>query len=255
MKTTGNTILITGGTSGIGLGLALRFHDAGNTVIIAGRREHLLDQIAAEHPGIHTQVLDVSDPTSIASAHQTLTDRYPGLNVLVNNAGIMQPEFALDREALVVAETTIATNLLAPIRLSYAFAPFLANRPDVVIINVTSGLAFVPLSLTPTYSASKAALHSFTESLRLQLADAGIQVIEMIPPLTATTLMGSQDNPMAMPLEDLLTESLAILDTRPDVEQVIVERVKQLRFAEATGTYDAVLAGLNRRSAPPAAAR
>ncbi len=192
MKTTGNTILITGGTSGIGLGLAERFHQGGNTVIVAGRRKDLLDQIAAGHDGIETLILDVTDPASIADAVDTVTAARPELNVLINNAGIMLPENLLDPASAAVAEATVATNLLGPIRMTAVFLPFLAAKPDAAIMNVSSGLAFVPLPFTPTYNATKAAVHSFTESLRVQLAGTPVQVLELVPPAVRTTLMGQR---------------------------------------------------------------
>jgi uncharacterized oxidoreductase len=243
------TALITGGTSGIGLGLALRLHEAGNKVIVAGRREDLLDRIAAEHPGIDTLVLDVTDPASIARARETVTSTYPDVNVLVNNAGIMLPENLHDTDALTdalrTAEDTITTNLLGPIRLTNALLPHLTGKDDAAIINVSSGLAFVPLPATPTYSATKAAVHSYSESLRVQLADTSVQVIELVPPAVQTSLMGQQDDERAMPLEDFLTESTTLLATQPDAKEIQVERVKFLRNAVADGTYDKVLALLS----------
>jgi short-subunit dehydrogenase involved in D-alanine esterification of teichoic acids len=245
MKTAGNTILITGGTSGIGLGLALRFQQAGNKVIVAGRRKDLLDRIATEHPGLATLVLDVTDPTSIVQAHRTVTRTHPEVNVLINNAGIQLPERLLGTDSLRIAEDTVATNLLGPIRMISAFLPDLTAQDDAVIINVSSGLAFVPLPSTPTYNASKAAVHSFTESLRIQLADTPVQVIELVPPAVRTTLMGQQDNEHAMPLEDFLTEAVNLLHAHPDAEEILVENVKFLRHATANGTYDDVLAMLS----------
>jgi uncharacterized oxidoreductase len=245
MKATGNTILITGGTSGIGLGFALRFHQAGNKVIVAGRRKELLDQIRADHPGIETVVLDVADPASIADARDAVTSAYPEVNVLVNNAGIMLPEDLLDADSLRVAEDTIATNLLGPVRMTYAFVPHLVARDNAVIINVTSGLAFVPLPLTPTYNATKAAIHSFSEGLRVQLAGAGVQVIELVPPSVRTTLMGQQDRAEAMPLEDFLSEAMTLLRTQPDATEIVLENVKFMRNAAADGSYDNILAMLS----------
>ncbi|MEV1169163.1 SDR family NAD(P)-dependent oxidoreductase [Nonomuraea sp. NPDC049784] len=242
MKTTGNTILITGSTSGIGLGLAVRFLEAGNKVIVAGRRKELLDQIAIDHPGIDTIVLDVTDPTSIAHARETVTSTYPEVNVLVNNAGIQLPETLLDPDSLRVAEDTVSTNLLGPIRMVNALLPHLVTKEDAVIINVSSGLAFVPLPITPTYNATKAAIHSFSESLRVQLAGTSVQVIELVPPAVRTTLMGQQDNEQAMPLADFLSEAMALLRTQPDAKEVLVENVKFLRHVPANGTYDDVLA-------------
>lgn len=245
MKTTNNTILITGGTSGIGLGLALRFHQAGNKVIVAGRRKELLDAITAEHDGIEALVLDVADPASIADAYDTVTREHPDLNVLINMAGIMQPEDLRDPGFLPTAESTITTNLLGPIRMLAAFIPFLTQKTEAAIINVSSGLAFVPLPITPTYNATKAAIHSFTESLRVQLADTPVQVLELIPPAVRTTLMGQQDSEQAMPLEDFLTEAMTILQTQPEAEEILVENVKFLRFAEANGSHDNILAMLS----------
>ncbi|MET7687183.1 SDR family NAD(P)-dependent oxidoreductase [Streptomyces sp. NPDC005483] len=244
MKITGNTILITGGTSGIGLGLALRLHEAGNKVIVAGRRKELLDEITAEHPGIDALVLDVADPDSIARARETVAASHPGLNVLVNNAGIQLLESVLDPAGLQAAEDHIATNLLGTIRMTYAFLPLLVGKDDAVVMNVTSALAFVPLPFTPTYSATKAALHSFSESLRIQLAgaDSGVQVIEVVPPAVRTTLMGQQDNDQSMPLDDFLTEALDLLREKPDAKEIVVERARFIRDAQANGSYDDVLA-------------
>ncbi|MET7455956.1 SDR family NAD(P)-dependent oxidoreductase [Streptomyces sp. NPDC005574] len=244
MKITGNTILITGGTSGIGLGLALRLHEAGNKVIVAGRRKELLDEITAEHAGIDALVLDVADPDSIARARETVAASHPGLNVLVNNAGIQLLESVLDPAGLQAAEDHVATNLLGTIRMTYAFLPLLVGKDDAVVVNVTSALAFVPLPFTPTYSATKAALHSFSESLRIQLAgaDSGVQVIEVVPPAVRTTLMGQQDNDQSMPLDDFLTEALDLLREKPDAKEIVVERARFIRDAQANGSYDDVLA-------------
>jgi uncharacterized oxidoreductase len=245
MKITQNTILITGGTSGLGLGLAQRFHAAGNTVIVAGRRADLLDEIVAAHPGMESLVLDVSDPESIAAAYETVTAAHPDLNVLINMAGIMLPENLLDGSALATSEDTITTNLLGPIRMMNAFVPFLVAKDDAVIMNVSSGLAFVPLPLTPTYNATKAAIHSFTQSLRVQLAGSSVQVLELVPPAVQTTLMGQTDDERAMPLDDFLDEVMALIDNDPGTDEILVERVKFLRFAEAEGRFDDVLALLS----------
>ncbi|MEU0030888.1 SDR family NAD(P)-dependent oxidoreductase [Streptomyces sp. NPDC006335] len=242
MKMTGNTILITGGTSGIGLGLALRLHEAGNKVIVAGRRKELLDEITTEHPGIDALVLDVADPDSIARARETMAASHPGLNVLVNNAGIMLRENLLDPADLPVAEDHVTVNLLGTIRMTYAFLPLLAGKDDAVVMNVSSALAFVPYPSTPTYSATKAALHSFSESLRIQLAGAGVQVIEVVPPGVRTTLLGQQDNDHAMPLDDFLTQALDLLREKPDANELVVEGARFIRDAVATGSYDNVLA-------------
>jgi len=247
MKMTGNTILITGGTSGIGLGMGLRLHGAGNKVILAGRRKALLDEITAKHPGIDALVLDVADPASIARARDTVAASYPGLNVLVNNAGIMLHENLLDPAGLRVAEDHVMINLLGTIRMTYAFLPLLVGKDEAVVMNVTSSMAFVPFPRTPTYNATKAALHSFSESLRVQLAraDAGVQVIEAIPPGVRTTLLGQQDDEQAMPLDDFLTETMDLLREKPGAKELVVERARFLRDAAANGSYDKVLAMLS----------
>jgi uncharacterized oxidoreductase len=247
MKLTGNTILITGGTSGIGLGLALRLHEAGNKVVVAGRRKELLDKITTEHPGIDALVLDVADPDSISQVRESMAASHPGLNVLFNNAGIMLREDLLDPAGVPVAEEHVMTNLLGTIRMTYAFLPLLVGQDDAVVMNVTSSLAFVPFPSTPTYNATKAALHSFSESLRVQLACAGtgVQVIEVVPPGVRTTLLGQQDDDHAMPLDDFLTETLDLLGENPDAKEVVLERAKFIRDAEANGSYDDVLAMLS----------
>ncbi|MFF1298030.1 MULTISPECIES: SDR family NAD(P)-dependent oxidoreductase [unclassified Streptomyces] len=144
---------------------------------------------------------------------------------------------------LPVAEGHVATNLLGTIRMTYAFLPLLVGKDDAVVVNVTSALAFVPFPSTPTYSATKAALHSFSESLRIQLAgaDAGVQVIEVVPPGVRTTLMGQQDSDQSMPLDDFLTETLALLREKPDAKELVVERAGFIRDAVANGSYDDVL--------------
>lgn len=244
MNITGNTILITGGTSGIGLGLAQRFADEGNTVIVAGRRRELLDQISASHPSITGLPLDVDDPASIAELRDTVARDFPTLNVLVTAAGIMRPENLLDPSHLETAEATISSNLLGPIRTIAAFTQLLAQKPGATIMTVSSGLAFVPLAATPTYDATKSAIHAYSEVLRLQLEPAGIQVIELVPPAVRTALMGQENSERAMPLDDFLTEVMSILRDESDASEVLVENVKWLRFAATTGSYDGALAML-----------
>jgi Short-chain dehydrogenase involved in D-alanine esterification of lipoteichoic acid and wall teichoic acid (D-alanine transfer protein) len=250
MKFSGNTILITGGTSGIGLGLALRFHEAGNKVIVAGRRRELLDRITTEHPGIEAVVLDVADGASIARASESIAARYPELNVLINNAGIMHWEDVRDPDCLQIAEDTITTNLLGSIRMVYAFLPQLLKKGDAAILNVSSALAFVPFPASPTYSATKAALHSFTESLRVQMADTSIQVIEIVPPGVQTTLLGQQQDENAMPLEDFLTETMTLLQATPEAQEIVVERAKPIRDAVANGGYGNLLTMFSTIKAP-----
>src|SRR5690606_290778 len=243
MKLKGNTVLVAGGTSGIGLALAVRLHEAGNKVIVAGRRRDRLERIAAEHEGIEGEVVDVTDEASVRRLLATVTAKHPELNVLVAMAGIMTTERVLDPESLAIAEWTVATNRLGPIRLVHAFAPVLTGRPEAAILTVTSGLAYVPLPSSPTYSATKAAVHSYTESLRVQLRDTSVQVIEIAPPLTRTSLLpGATDGVYAMPLDEFVDETMSLLESRPDAHQILVERVKRQRFAEARGSYEEVLA-------------
>lgn len=237
-----NTVFIAGATSGIGLGLALRFQAAGNRVIIGGRRTELLAQIAAHHPGIETVVIDTSDPQSIAMAAADVLHRFPELNVLVIAAGIMEPEDVHTADFLAVAERTVTTNLLGPIRLLAAFTAALATQPHATVITISSGLAFVPLPFTPTYNATKAAIHSLSRGIRIQLADTSVQVIELIPPAVRTALMGQQDSEQAMPLEAYLDETMTLLQTLPYAEEIVVENVKFLRNAETNGSYNHVLA-------------
>jgi uncharacterized oxidoreductase len=248
MKTTGSTVLITGATSGIGLGLAERLRARGDVVIVAGRRRALLDEIVEAHPGMHALELDVTDPASIAAAAERVTREHPGLDAVVTMAGIMLPEDLRDPAHLEVAESTITTNLLGTIRTAAAFGPWLAAKPDGVLMTVSSGLASVPLPATPTYSATKAAVHSFTQSLRVQWAATPLQVIELVPPAVRTTLMGQQDEESAMPLDEFLDEVMGILEGQPEVEEVLVQRVRFLRDAEAEGRHADVLAMLAQRS-------
>jgi short-subunit dehydrogenase involved in D-alanine esterification of teichoic acids len=247
MNISGNTIFIPGATSGIGLALAVELHAKGNTVIVGGRRAELLDRIATEHPGFDTVQIDTADPASIeVSAKQVLT-KHPQLNVLVTMAGIMHIEDWHKPESfLASAESTITTNVLGPIRLIGAFIEHLQTQPDATVITVSSGLAFAPLRVTPSYNASKAAIHMLSESIRLQLADTTIKVIELVPPAVRTALLpGQEDSDAAMPLDEFVAEVVALLDEQPDAKEIQVERVKFLRYGEARGDYDQVVAALN----------
>jgi len=248
MKNTGNTILITGGGSGIGGGLAEAFHALGNRVIIAGRRKQALDEVAAANPGMTSLILDVENAGSIRAFAAQVAADYPTLNVLINNAGIMRPEnLQAPPAGLADSESIINTNLLGPIRLTAALLPLLRKQPDSVIMNVSSGLAFVPLALTPTYCATKAAIHSYTQSLRYQLKGTTTEVVELIPPYVGTELMnGGTSDPRAMPLDKFIAEVMQILKTQPGAAEICVENVKPLRFAVEGGHYDAVFQGLNQ---------
>jgi len=245
MEMTGNTMLITGGGSGIGEALAHRFHDAGNTVIIAGRRRQALEQAIAGRKDMHAIELDVESADGIADFARRLLAEHPTVNVLVNNAGIMRFE-ALDRSRdLSDAEATITTNLLGPIRLIDALIDHLVTRPDAAIVNVTSGLAFVPLIATPTYNATKAAIHSYTVSLRAALKDR-VEVIELAPPAVQTGLTpGQESRPGYQPLAEFTDEVMALFAQVPTPAEILVERVGFLRRAEAEGRFDETLVQLN----------
>jgi uncharacterized oxidoreductase len=249
MKITGNSILITGGGSGIGRGLAEAFHKLGNRVIIAGRRKQLLDETTAANPGMASAILNIEDAASIRAFAAKLVADFPGLNVVINNAGIMRPENLLTQTDLTDVEATITTNLLGPIRLTTALLPQLVKQPSAAIITVSSGLAFIPMAMTPTYNATKAAIHSYSQALRYQLKSTNVRVLELVPPYVQTELMGSQQaaDPRAMPLKDYLTETIELIKTQPDATEILVERVKPLRFAEQNGKekYDAFFKQFN----------
>jgi uncharacterized oxidoreductase len=246
MNLTGNTILITGGGSGIGRGLAEAFHALGNQVVIAGRRKHALDDTTSANPGMQSLILDIENPAAVRDFAAEATAQFPALNVLINNAGIMRPEKLLAQQPdLADAEAIVTTNLLGPIRLTAALLPHLQAQPASTIVNVTSGLAFLPLSVTPTYCATKAALHSYTLSLRYQLRNTNTEVIELVPPYVQTDLMAGAEDPRAMPLADFIAEVMQIFHTQPTPSEICVERVKGMRFAAEAGKFDAIFQGLN----------
>jgi uncharacterized oxidoreductase len=254
MKTTGNTILITGGGSGIGRGLAEAFHKLGNKVIIAGRRKQVLDETVAANPGMASAILNIEDADSIRTFAAKLTTDFPALNVVINNAGIMRAENLLQSANTADAEATITTNLLGPIRLTAALLPHFLKQPHAAIITVSSGLAFIPRADAPTYNATKAAIHSWSQSLRYQLKSTNVEVLELVPPYVQTELMGGQaTDPRAMPLKDYLAEAIEIIKAQPNATEILVERVKPLRFAASNGQekYDAFFKQFNdARMAP-----
>ncbi|MDB5681297.1 MAG: oxidoreductase [Sphingomonas bacterium] len=245
MKTSGNTILITGGGSGIGEALAHRFHDAGNTVIIAGRRQEALDAAAAGRPDMHAMTLDVESAEGVADFAERVLAAHPSLNVLINNAGIMRIEALDTARDLSDAEATIETNLLGPIRLINALVDHLTAQDDSAIVNVTSGLAFVPLVDFATYCATKAAIHSYTVALREALKGK-IEVIELAPPAVQTGLTPGQENrPGYQPLDEFADEVMALFAQQPTPSEILVERVGFLRNAEREGRFDATVVQLN----------
>lgn len=253
MEMTGNTILITGGGTGIGRGLAEAFHASGNQVVIAGRRKEPLEATAAANPGMKTAVLDVGDAGAIRSVAEKMAREFPSLNVVIHNAGIMRPE-NLRKGAVDDAEAIVATNLLGPIRLTAALLPLLEKQKRAAIMTVSSGLAFLPMATTPTYCATKAAIHSYTQSLRYQLKATGIQVVELVPPYVQTELMGTHqaNDPNAMPLEKFIAEAMQILKNSPEAAEICVERVRPLRYAEKSGNYETFFQQFNDRMAAAA---
>lgn len=250
MKRTGNTILITGGGSGIGEALAHRFHDLGNIVIIAGRRQDALDKAIEGRADMHAVAVDVEDPAAITAFAKTVIERFPALNVLINNAGIMRRETVDTARDLADAEAMITTNVLGPIRLIDALVDHLVARPDSAIVNVTSGLSFVPLIVAPTYSATKAAVHSYTMSLR-EVLKGKVEVIELAPPGVQTELTPGQATRSGyQPLEEFADEVLALFDEQPTPAEILVQRVRPLRFAERDDQMDMLLARVNAAANP-----
>lgn len=247
MNISGNTIFIPGSTSGIGLALALALQAKGNTVIVGGRRTEVLERIAADHPGLDTVQIDTTGRASIEAAAKHVLARHPDLNVLVPMAGIMRIEDWHTAETFLdSAESVITTNVLGPIRLIAAFIDHLRSRPDATILTVSSGLAFTPLKVTPSYNASKAAIHMLSESLRLQLADTNVRIVELVPPSVRTGLLpGQETSEFAMPLDAFISEVVALLESQPDAKEIQVENVKFLRYGEARGDYDQVVETLN----------
>lgn len=253
MNATGNTILITGGGSGIGRGLAEAFHKQGNQVIIAGRRQSVLDETTAANPGMMSLTLDMEDPAAIKAFAEKVAADFPSLNVLINNAGIMKSEnLAADApedlaNALSTAESIITTNLFGPLRLTAALLPTLKQQTKATIVTVTSGLAFTPLAATPTYCATKAAIHSWTQSLRYQLRNTNIEVLELTPPYVQTELQGARQatDPNAMPLADFITESVALFAKPSASGELLVQRVEPLRWAEKNGNFKEIFDRVN----------
>lgn len=249
MKMTGNTILITGGTSGIGRALAEAFHDRGNRVIITGRRQALLDQIIAGRPGLVGLPLDLDDPTALPRLAAEIRARFPELNMLLANAGISRPEnIAADGWDASDAEAVVETNILGVLRATAAFLPVLKRRPNATVMVTSSNLAFVPRADFPTYCASKAFLHSWLQSLRHQLRNIPIEVLELAPPYVQTELTGAQQasDPRAVPLDAYVAEVMQLLERGDHPRgEVLVARDRERRSAEREGRYDAVFAAMN----------
>ena len=241
MNPTGNTILITGGGTGIGRGLAEAFHRDGNQVIIAGRRRLMLETTARANPGMRHLTVDVENLDDTQRFGAAVEAEFPALNVLINGAGIMKSEnLKLGVEDLAVAEQTVGINLLGTFRITAALMPLLLAQPKATIMTVSSGLAFVPIHTNPSYCATKAAIHSWTQSLRYQLRDTSVEVLEIAPPYVQTELTGrfQAEDPNAMPLADYVNETMALLKSPFESGEILVDRVRSRRFAERDGKYD-----------------
>lgn len=249
MKISDGTILITGGGSGIGLALAEEFKNLGNQVIVAGRSKNKLE--IASKKGLKTFTVDMRSEESIHQLAQKVIKEFPSLNVVIHNAGVMKNENLIKGNHKGIAKETVETNLLGPMYLTDALLPHFLKLPSATIMTVTSGLAYAPLNMTPTYSATKAAIHSYTQSLRYQLKDTKIEVVELVPPYVQTHLMGDRqaNDPNAMPLNDFVKEVFQILKTQPNVKEILVERVKAQRFSASSGeeTYEKFFTALNDR--------
>ncbi|MXI48311.1 SDR family NAD(P)-dependent oxidoreductase [Pseudomonas moraviensis] len=236
MKLEANTIFITGGTSGIGRALAEALHQRGNKVIIAGRRQTLLAEIAQANPGIDTVQLDINDAQQIKDVAAEVIRRHPSLNVIINNAGIMPFDNAgsgdfNDEQAVGLLQT----NLLGPVRVSAAFVEHLKRQPEGYIINNSSVLAYLPLATTALYSATKAAIHSYSLSQRFMLRDTSVKVLEIAPPWVDTDLIHKSGDERAMPLGEFIEETLIKLETA--TTEVLVDRVLPLRANQGANEH------------------
>jgi uncharacterized oxidoreductase len=249
MQMTGNTILITGATSGIGRALAEAFHDRGNRVIVTGRRSALLEQIGRARPGLVGLPLDVNDPSSLAQLAKDVRTRFPELNVLIANAGISQSEdMTAEHWDVCTARAIVETNIMGVLNVTAELLPILKTRPGATIMATSSSLAFIPRADFPAYCASKAFLHSWLQSLRHQLRKIPVEVLELAPPYAQTHLTGANQagDPRAMPVAAYVTEVMQLLEAgcTPNGE-VLSERDRPRRWAEREGRYEEIFAALN----------
>jgi uncharacterized oxidoreductase len=245
MKISGNTILITGATSGIGRALAEALYAKGNKVIIAGRRQNMLAEVTGRNPGMIGMAVDVSDTAAIATFVDSVKAQFPQLNVLINNAGIFGLEdYTAESIDLTRALSTIQTNITGVVQLSAALLPTLLAQPQSTLVVTTSGLAFVPYPPGPVYSATKAFMHNWLDALRVQLRETSVEVLELAPPYVQTELGGPQQasDPHAMPLDEYIQEVVQILESNTiEKGEILVDRVKPLRTAEKDGKYQEFL--------------
>lgn len=209
MRLRGKTVLITGGTSGIGLELARQLIQRGNTVAVTGRDRRKLDEAKRGLPALHIYESDVADATAIASLHARVLVDLPALDTLVNNAGLMRNlDLNEARDAMDVTRE-IDVLLRGPIQMTQQFLPQLRSREDALIVNVSSGLAFIPLAISPVYSAAKGGLHAFTQCLRMQLAGSSVRVVELAPPPTETPLLRDMKGEQGMEVKVLVERAIA----------------------------------------------
>jgi len=235
MKLTGNTIFITGGGSGIGRGLAEALHKRGNQVIISGRRAERLQATINANPGMRAVSLDINNPADVQAVAARLIADYPELNVLINNAGVMYPDGAQGPVDDDLMRATVDTNLLGPIRMTSALIEHLKTRDDAVVANVTSVLGFVPLAIAAVYSATKAALHSYTLSQRYLLRDSKVSFIEIAPPWVRTELLNSTEEERAMPLDTFIEGAIEQLGT--DTNEILVGPAVSMRANPGPGEH------------------
>ncbi|WP_328295422.1 SDR family NAD(P)-dependent oxidoreductase [Kineococcus sp. NBC_00420] len=240
MDTSNRTVFLPGATSGIGLALARHLRAAGSTVVVGGRRADLLETLAAE--GFTTVAIDVTDPASVDQARDTVLREHPDLDTVVTLSGVMLVEDLRDPAHFAAAQLSVETNLLGTIRLLDAFTPHLLARGSGTIVTVTSGIGFLPFPLMPTYAATKAGVHAYSEALRAQLAGTGVEVTELVPPAVATSPEVARSNPAALDLEEFVTEVMDLLGADPTPHEILVEGVRMHRWAERDGTYDELVA-------------
>lgn len=249
MKLTGNTVLLTGGTSGIGRALAEALHDRGNRVIVTGRRQALLDEMASARPGLIGLKLDVTEAVALEQLSLYVRERFPELNVLIANAGISRTEdMASDDWTANDAEAIVQTNIMGVLRVAAAILPLLKGKPDAAFLATSSALAFVPRADFPAYCASKAFLHSWLQSLRHQMRRFPIEVLELSPPYVQTELTGVEQasDPRAMPLADYVAEVLQMLEAGHTARgEVLLARDLARRHAERDGNYETIFAAMN----------